>query len=595
MIDDGTLVAEQDSDLAQDMRVDDQSFSDAIIKDRYLCAGEDTLGMFRRVAEAYKDNDEHGERLFQNMRKKFFMPATPILSNGGTKRGLPISCFLNEVGDSLEDIVASWNENIWLSARGGGIGTYWGNVRSVGEHVHSKGKTSGIIPFISVQNALTLAISQGSLRRGSGAVYLPVDHPEIEEFIQIRRTSGDLNRKALNMHNAVIIPDAFMHAVSRDDMWALRSPVDGRELRQISARTLWTLILTTRIETGEPYLLFIDTVNENVPEIYKKNNLKVRTSNLCNEIVLSTGVDYENKKRTAVCCLSSLNIEHYDRWPTSIVEDSLRLLDNVLSDFISSADEAHFCNAIHSARMSRDVGLGVMGLHSYFQSKMWPFESPEAEEFNRKVFEEIRIAADKASVLLAKEKGPCPDALRCGINERFTHKIAVAPTASISVIAGNTSPGIEPYVSNAYTQKTLTGSFAVRNKFLARELEKLGRNNPDIWSSIVTNEGSVQHLDFLPRHVKDVFKTAYELDQSVIVRYAADRAPYIDQSQSVNIFMRADVHKKVAHEVHFDAWRNKKLKGLYYLRSTSVQRRDVVSNFCVLGDGVDKDSCESCQ
>lgn len=575
--------------------VDDTSFAAAIIKDRYLYGDEDVSGMFSRVANTYKDSEEHGRRLYELMHKKMLMPATPILSNGGTTRGLPISCFLNEVGDSLEDIVESWVENIWLSAKGGGIGTYWGNVRSIGEVVRHKGKTSGIIPFIAVQNSLTLAISQGSLRRGSGAVYLPVSHPEIEEFVQIRRTSGDLNRKALNMHNAVVITDDFMHAVERDESWSLVSPVNGQKVSEISARNLWINIITTRLETGEPYLLFIDTVNRQIPEIYKKLDMQVRTSNLCNEIVLATGRDYLGKKRTAVCCLSSLNLEYYDQWPETIVEDALRMLDNVLSEFIDKANRLQSGNAVYSAEMGRDVGLGVMGLHSYFQSKLWPFASEEAEAFNKRIFADMRRMADKVSETLAREKGACPDAIAAGIMERFTHKLAIAPTASISVIAGNASPGIEPYVSNAYTQKTLTGSFAVKNKFLARELAKVGRNTTDIWSSIVTNEGSVQHLDFLSTHVREVFKTAYEIDQSAIIRYASDRAPYIDQSQSVNIFLRADIQKKDAHKIHFDAWKTGTLKGLYYCRSTSTQKRDVVSNFCVLGDKQPGETCESCQ
>ncbi|CAN7939928.1 unnamed protein product, partial [Ixodes pacificus] len=396
------------------------------------------------------------------------MPATPILSNGGTNRGLPVSCFLNETEDSLRGIVNLWNENVWLASRGGGIGSYWGNLRSIGEKVRGSGKTSGIIPFIVVQNALTLAISQGSLRRGSSAVYLPVWHPEIEEFLDIRKpTGGDPNRKALNIHHGVLLTNKFMEAVERDEPWNLLSPKDQCVISTIRARDLWVKILTTRVETGEPYVVFIDTVNECKPEIYKELGLEIKMSNLCTEITLATGTDHRNQSRTAICCLASLNLEYYDMWSSNrlFVEDVMRFLDNVLTDFIERAPQ-EIDRARYAAMRERSIGVGVMGFHSFLQSKMIPFESIAASIWNKRIFAHLKSQADMVSRKLSLERGPCPDAMDTNRMERFVHKLSVAPTASISIIAGNTSPGIEPYAANAFTHKTLTGSFTVRNKFL---------------------------------------------------------------------------------------------------------------------------------
>ncbi len=553
-------------------------FGRATLSDRYLMPGEEFQDLFARVASYYGDSAAHAQRIYDYMSKLWFMPATPILSNGGTERGLPISCFLNEASDSLDGIVGLWNENVWLAAKGGGIGSYWGNLRSIGEKVGAVGKTSGVIPFIRVMDSLTLAISQGSLRRGSAAVYLPVSHPEIEEFIEMRRpTGGDPNRKALNLHHGIQIPDEFMRAVELDQPWALRSPKDGSVVRSISARSLWIRILTTRIESGEPYLVFSDHVNNARPEHHKLAGLEVKTSNLCSEITLPTGRDQHGKERTAVCCLSSLNLENWFEWedhPT-FVEDVMRFLDNVLQDFIDRAPDL-MEKARYSAMRERSVGLGVMGFHSFLQSQNVPWEGVVAKVWNKKIFRHIRAQADAASVKLADERGACPDAAEYGVQERFSHKMSLAPTASISIIAGNASPGIEPIAANVFLQKTLSGSFSVRNRHLQKLLAERGQDNDEIWSSITVRQGSVQHLPFLTDHEKAVYKTAFELDQRWIIEHAADRTPFICQSQSVNIFLPADVHKRDLHQIHYMAWK-KGMKSLYYCRSLSIARADAVS------------------
>lgn len=557
-------------------------FGKATLSDRYLMPGEDFQDLFARVASYYGDDAAHAQRIYDYMSRLWFMPATPVLSNGGTDRGLPISCFLNEASDSLDGIVGLWNENVWLAAKGGGIGSYWGNLRSIGEKVGAVGKTSGVIPFIRVMDSLTLAISQGSLRRGSAAVYLPVSHPEIEEFVEMRRpTGGDPNRKALNLHHGIQIPDEFMRAVERDQEWALRSPKDGSVVRKISARSLWIRILTTRIETGEPYMVFSDHVNNARPEHHKLAGLEVKTSNLCSEITLPTGRDQHGRERTAVCCLSSLNLENWFEWeehPT-FIEDVMRFLDNVLQDFIDRAPDS-MAKARYSAMRERSVGLGVMGFHSFLQAMNVPWESAVAKAWNKKMFRHIRGQADAASVKLAQERGPCPDAAEYGVTERFSHKMSLAPTASISIIAGNASPGIEPIAANVFLQKTLSGSFSVRNRHLQKLLAEKGMDTDEVWSSITVTKGSVQHLDFLSQHEKDVYKTAFELDQRWVVEHAADRTPYICQSQSVNLFLPADVHKRDLHQIHFMAWK-KGMKSLYYCRSLSIARADTVSEKAV--------------
>ena len=545
------------------------------LKDRYLLPEEEPQDMFARVAMTFADDSAHAQRIYDYISKLWFMPSTPVLSNGGANRGLPISCFLNECNDNLDGIVDLWNENVWLASLGGGIGSYWGNLRSIGEQVGKCGKTSGIVPFICVQDRLTLAISQGSLRRGSSACYLPVSHPEIEEFIEIRRpTGGDINRKALNLHHGVVITDAFMRAVENDEEWPLTSPKDGSVISKVSARSLWIRLLTARVETGEPYLLFIDTVNRATPEHHKLAGLNVKMSNLCCEITLPTGMDKDGQQRTAVCCLSSLNLETYKEWENhpTFIEDCLRFLDNVLSGFIENAPDK-MARAKYAAMRERSVGLGVMGFHSFLQSQNIPMESVMAKVWNRRIFNNIKEKADAASIALAHERGPCPDAAEYGVMERFSYKIAIAPTASISIICGGASPGIEPTAANSYLHKTLSGSFPVRNKYLAAVLEKYGKNDEDTWSEITIHEGSVQHLCFLSQEERDVFKTAFELDQRWIIELAADRTPFICQSQSLNLFLPADVHKRDLHMIHYLAWK-KGVKSLYYCRSKSLQRAE---------------------
>ncbi len=550
-------------------------FGKATLTDRYLMPEEQYQDLFARSAMYYGDDSEHAQRIYDYISNLWFMPSTPVLSNGGTSRGLPISCFLNETGDSLENIVSLWNENVWLASLGGGIGSYWGNVRSIGEKVGRNGKTSGIVPFIRVMDSLTLAISQGSLRRGSAAIYLPVWHPEIEEFAEIRRpTGGDPNRKALNLHHGVLIPNRFMEAVENGEEWALRSPKDNSVVDKVNARDLWIRLLTARVETGEPYFIFIDHVNDAIPDHHKMAGLNVKMSNLCSEITLPTGEDHLGNERTAVCCLSSLNLEKFEEWqdhPT-FIEDVMRFLDNVLSDFIEKAPDS-MKRAKYAAMRERSVGLGVMGFHSFLQSKMLPMEGVMAKVWNRRIFQHIKRQADDSSVKLAHERGPCPDAADYGIMERFSNKMAIAPTASISIICGGASPGIEPIAANAYTHKTLSGSFPVRNKYLEKLLDEKGLNTDDIWSSIFTNEGSVQHIDELSEEEKDIFKTAFEIDQRWIIEHSADRTPFVCQAQSVNVFLPANVHKSDLHRIHFEAWK-KGCKSLYYCRSKSIQRAE---------------------
>lgn len=553
-------------------------FGKETLDDRYLLEGESYQDMFLRVSCAFADDQDHAERLYDYMSKLWFMPATPILSNGGAKRGLPISCFLNTVPDSLDGIVAAWNENVFLSAGGGGIGTYWGFVRSVGETIKRAGKTSGIIPFVRVMDSLTLAISQGSLRRGAAAVYLDIDHPEIEEFIEIRKPSGDFNRKSLNLHHGINISDAFMKAVRDDALFPLRSPHDGQILKTVNARQLMQKILEVRLQTGEPYLVFIDTANRSLAAHQRDLGLKVHLSNLCSEILLPTGNDHLGVERTAVCCLSSLNLETWDEWHAHprFIEDVMRFLDNVLQTFITEAPpEMH--KAKYAAMRERSVGLGVMGWHAFLQSKNIPFEGALAKSWNLKMMRHIKEKVDAASHDLALERGACPDAAEMGRLERFSHKLAIAPTASISIIAGGTSACIEPVPANIYTHKTLNGNYEVKNKYLQKILLDKGRDTDETWQSILAHEGSVQHLTFLSQDEKDIFKTAFEIDQRWIIELAADRAPIVCQGQSVNLFLPSNIEKWDLLMLHWLAW-EKGVKSLYYCRSKSLQRPEYAGN-----------------
>jgi len=564
------LVRKVEVDRSRDALLTD--FGKTTLEDRYLLPGESYQDMFARVATAYADDADHAQRIYDYISTLWFMPATPVLSNGGAGRGLPISCFLNAVPDSLEGIQGVWNENVALASNGGGIGTYWGGVRSIGEKVKGAGQTSGIIPFIRVMDSLTLAISQGSLRRGSAAVYLDIHHPEIEEFLEIRKPSGDFNRKSLNLHHGISITDEFMEAVRDGAIFGLRSPKTGEVVREVDARSLWQKILEIRLQTGEPYLIFEGAVNRAMPAHQRELGLKVRQSNLCSEIMLHTGKDHLGEERTAVCCLSSVNAEKFLEWrdhPT-FIEDVMRFLDNVLEDFIQRAPP-EMKHAVYAARRERSVGLGLMGFHSFLQGQNVPFESALAKSWNMRLFKTLRRQCDAASRKLAAERGPCPDAAERGVMERFSHKLAIAPTASISIICGGTSAGIEPIPANIYSHKTLSGTFAVKNPYLERLLDEKGQNTPAVWDSILANEGSVQHLEVFTQDEKDVFKTAFEIDQRWVIELAADRTPDICQSQSVNVFLPGDVDKWDLHMLHFTAW-ERGCKSLYYLRSKSVQR-----------------------
>jgi ribonucleoside-diphosphate reductase alpha chain len=596
------LVRKVEVDRSRDALLTD--FGKTTLEDRYLLPGESYQDMFARVSTAFADDADHAQRVYDYMSQLWFMPSTPVLSNGGAERGLPISCFLNSVSDSLDGILGVWNENVWLAANGGGIGTYWGGVRSIGEKVKGQGQTSGIIPFIRVMDSLTLAISQGSLRRGSAAVYLDIHHPEIEEFLEIRKASGDFNRKSLNLHHGISITDEFMHAVRDGKKFGLRSPKTNEVLREVDARGLWQKVLELRLQTGEPYLIFSDTVNRAMPQHQRELGLKVRQSNLCSEIMLHTGVDHLGNDRTAVCCLSSVNAETFLEWRDHpmFIEDIMRFLDNVLQDFIDRAPDAA-STAAYAAMRERSVGLGLMGFHSFLQSQNVPFESALAKSWNMRMFKHLRREADKASITIGEEKGPCPDAADRGSMERFSHKLAIAPTASISIICGGTSAGIEPIPANIYTHKTLSGSFAVKNPYLERLLEEKGQNTDAVWGSILENEGSVQHLDFLSQDDKDVYKTAFELDQRWVVELAADRTPEVCQSQSVNIFLPGDVDKWDLHMLHWQAW-ERGVKSLYYLRSKSVQRAAYAGSDVALAGPVngfdapaktDYEECLACQ
>jgi ribonucleoside-diphosphate reductase alpha chain len=582
-------------------------FGKATLEDRYLLKGESFQGMFARVALAYADDLEHAQRLYDYISKLWFMPSTPILSNGGAGRGLPISCFLNSVEDDLDGIVSTWNENVVLASAGGGIGTYWSNVRGIGERVGKVGKTSGIIPFIKVMDSMTLAISQGALRRGSAAVYLNIHHPEIEEFLEIRKPSGDFNRKSLNIHHGISITDEFMEAVRNDAEYALRSPKTNETLKTLNARMIFQKILEMRLQTGEPYMIFIDTANKHFSKHHKELGLKVTMSNLCSEILLPTGVDHLGNNRTAVCCLSSLNAETWDEWKDHplIIEDILRFLDNVLQDFIDNAPDS-ISKAKYSAMRERSVGLGLMGFHSFLQNKGIAFESVMAKTWNKKIFRHIKAKADQASIKLGKEKGACPDykeyANKTGNfsdPERFSYKLAIAPTASISIICGGTSACIEPIPANVYSHKTLSGTFTVKNRALKKLLSQKGLDTDEIWQSIISNEGSVQHLQELTQEEKNIFKTAFELDQRWIVELAGDRSPFICQGQSINLFLPADIDKWDLLMLHWKAW-ELGVKSLYYCRSKSIQRAEYAgekqsTQIEMSVNRTDYEECLSCQ
>jgi ribonucleoside-diphosphate reductase alpha chain len=554
-------------------------FGKTTLKDRYLLPNENSpQDGFMRAAKAFSDNDEMAQRIYDYASKLWFMYSTPILSNGGANRGMPISCFLNYVGDSREGLTGHYTENAWLASIGGGIGGYWGHVRSDGTSTSGGSQSSGSIPFLHVVDSEILAFSQGKTRRGSYAAYMDMSHPEIMEFLEIRKPSGgDIHRKCLNLHHAINISDDFMHLVEKcvaeptyDDSWNLIDPHTKEVVRTVSARELWQKLLENRVATGEPYVSFIDTINEALPETQKKLGLKVHHSNLCTEITLPT-----NEDRTAVCCLSSVNLEKYDEWKNDklFIPDLVRFLDNALTYFIENAPDSVF-RAKFSAAQERSIGLGAMGFHAYLQSKNIAFESALAKSLNMKMFKSIKEEAVEESKRLAVKRGEAPDMEGTGM--RNAHLLAVAPNASSSIICGTTSPSIEPYRANAYVQKTMSGSFLVKNKYLEKLLEKKGINNDAIWSSIVSQRGSVLHLKELSDYEKDIFKTGIEINQQWIIEHAADRQKYICQGQSVNLFVPADVNIKELHDTHMLAWK-KKLKTLYYCRSEAIKRAELVS------------------
>ena len=572
-------------------------FSKQTLKDRYMVGDEQSpQEAFARAALAFADDQDHAQRIYDYASNLWFMFATPVLSNGGTKRGLPISCFLNYIEDSREGITGHYTENAYLSSMGGGIGGGWSDVRSQGTKTSKGSESTGVLPFMKVVDSEMLAFSQGVTRRGSYAAYLHMNHPEIEEFLDVRKpTGGDTNRKCTNLHHGVVIPDKFMEIIHRatkeqnfDDSWELVDPHSGEIKKVVSARTLWVKLLQNRMETGEPYLMFEDAVQSDLPDFQKKKGLKVNHSNLCSEITLAT-----NEERTAVCCLSSVNLEYYDEWKNhpAFIPDLIRFLDNVLTYFIENApDELE--RAKYSASRERSIGMGAMGFHAYLQKNNIPFEGMVASGVNLQMFNKIKSEAMQETKRMAVERGACPDDDTCSV--RNAHLLAVAPNASSSIICGNTSPSIEPYRANAFTQKTKSGSYLMKNKFLEGVLEKYGINDDKTWSSIIANKGSCQHLSMLSEEEREVFKTAVEINQAWIVEHASARQEHICQAQSVNLFFPPDVSKGDLHNVHMLAWA-KNMKTLYYLRSEAIGRADNVSNQVKREVIFEQSDCLSCE
>ena len=575
-------------------------FSHKTLQDRYLIEGETSpQDAFARAAKAFSDNEAHAQRLYDYASKLWFMFSTPILSNGGTTRGLPISCFLNYVEDSRQGITSHYTENAFLSSVGGGVGGAWSAIRSVGSKTSNGSESTGVIPFMKVVDAEMLAFSQGVTRRGSYAAYLDISHPEVEEFLDVRKpTGGDVNRKSVNLHHGVVVSNRFMEIIENatrtagfDDSWDLIDPHTGKVTKTVSAKTLWVKLIQNRVETGEPYIMFGDTVQSALPNCQVDKGLKVNHSNLCSEITLAT-----DENRTAVCCLSSVNLEEYDEWSTNpqFIPDLIRMLDNVITYFVENAP-AELAKAVYSAEQERSLGLGAMGFHAYLQRQNIPFESAVAKGKNMQMFRRIKTEAENATKQLAEERGECPDGMGYGI--RNAHLLAVAPNASSSIICGNTSPSIEPYRANAFTQKTKSGSSLLKNEYLEHVLQELDQDTDEVWKSVITNNGSVQHLDFLDEWTKDVFKTAVEIDQKWIIDMASDRQMDICQSQSLNIFFPADVSKQELHAIHMMAWK-RKVKTLYYLRSEAIKRAETVSDEALrqyIFDSLDDEGCVACE
>ena len=528
---------------------------------------------FAFVSKSFGSNPEHAQRLYEYSSKHWLSYSTPILSFGRSKRGMPISCFLNYIEDTAEGLVDNLSETNWLSMLGGGVGIGFG-IRAADD------KSTGVMPHLKIYDASSLAYRQGRTRRGSYAAYLDISHPDVIGFLEMRKPTGDPNQRCLNLHHGINITDDFMHIIEKcmldpesDDSWTLKDPHSGEVREVVSAKTLWQMILELRMHTGEPYIHFIDTSNRELPQFLKDKGLKVHQSNLCSEIILPT-----NEERTAVCCLSSLNLETYDEWKDEklFLKDVAEMLDNVLNYFIANAPDA-IARAKYSAERERSIGIGALGFHAYLQRNGIAFEGVMAKVANNRIFKSIRKGLDEANIQLGMERGEAPDAI--GTGRRFSHLMAIAPNASSSIIMGNTSPSIEPYRANAYRQDTLSGSFLNKNRWLdkiIREKSKDEQDYADIWSSIIANDGSCQHLDILSDDERDVFKTSMEIDQRWVIDLAADRQAYIDQAQSLNLFFRPDAHIKYIHAIHYMAWK-KGLKTLYYCRSEKIGKADKVS------------------
>jgi ribonucleoside-diphosphate reductase alpha chain len=611
-------------DYAREDNLD--KFSVETLKDRYLW-GEEThaqeafarASVYGATYQEYTDYDL-AQRLYEYSSKGWFGFSTPILSNGGTTRGLPISCFLNYVPDSRGGLSAHYDENIWLASGGGGLGGYWGDVRSNGVSTANGSQSTGSIPFMHVVDSQMLAFNQGVTRRGSYAAYMDISHPEIEEFIAMRKTTGgDLNRKCLNLHNGVNISDAFLKRVKNDENWRLIDPKSKQAIKTVSARDLWWQLLHTRAETGEPYIVNMDRCNEALPESQKELGLKIRQSNLCSEITLPTGED-----RTAVCCLSSVNLEYFDEWKEHpmFIADLVTMLDNIIEHFIDNAiqtvgiseqcdslqefmyhvadDKKGFAKAAYSAYRERAIGLGAMGFHSYLQRNNIPFESMYASSFNNRAFKHIKEQASEESKFLGRVRGVAPD--MAGSGRRNSHLLAIAPNASSSIICGGTSPSIEPTRANVFTHKTLTGSYKVQNKYLTELLESKRMNNEKTWKAIAAAEGSVAELDGLTEDEKDVFKTAPELNQMWIIEHAYQRQKYVCQAQSVNLFFNPppatapqEIHDEYLEYVNNVHWTGaNKLKSMYYLRSTAARNTENV-NIKIPRINLEEGECLSCE
>ena len=566
--------------------------AEKLLKEYYCKEGEESPQMaFARAARAYCYGDmKLAQRIYNYVSNKWFMFASPVLSNAPKPnekvKALPISCFLSYVPDTLEGLIEHTSELRWLSVKGGGVGGHWSDVRSVSEIA------PGPVPFLHTVDADMTAYRQGKTRKGSYAAYMDISHPDIMEFLTIRIPTGDVGRKCLNIHHAVNVSDEFMTAVEDDEDWNLLDPNDETIRETHKARKIWETVLETRFRTGEPYINFIDTANRYLPKPMKRKGLKIHGSNLCNEIHLPTSED-----RTAVCCLSSLNLELYDEWKdTDVVKDLITFLDNVLQFFIDHAPDS-ISRARYSAEMERSLGLGAMGLHSLYQKHRIPFDSVDAKELNIEIFSKIKSDAVEQTKILGKEKGECSDMK--GTGKRNSHLLAIAPNANSSMITG-CSPSIEPHKANAYTHRTRAGSHLIKNRYLKEELKNINMDTPEVWTSIITNGGSVQHLDFINDNIKEVFKTAIEIDQRVIIEQGGDRQQYLCQGQSLNIFFPAGASKRYLHDVHMKAWKHE-CKGLYYLRTETSNRAENVSEKVKLNKLKDysevsqEEDCEACQ